>query len=500
MPKLALLLALNFNLLGHKSTNSLLSGMRFLSRTSTFEWSKTKSYMHQFNGFLELPHIFSKITLLVLGLLSLCTACSNFEKIGQSLSDKQLGEFMGFATAINADGSIIAVGAPFGERKLLGSGKVQVYKLNNNTWTAIGSSLFGNSIGAHFGKVIALNSAGNIMAVSAPNSSHSKVQSGAVHVYQWKNERWQSLGKPLHGSQAYERFGSSMDLSDDGTVLAIGSPPNPKELHDKGKVYVFTLKEQNWIPLGSTIRGRSFPTKKYFSSASIETQHIGTQLSLSGDGKTMTVGSAESTVILKYSDYIDTIQSSSESVTAFRLKNNEWRPLGDILFPNEKTSMGFAKTTSINYDGTIIAVGSSDGTEYKYTENGKDVFFGEVNTFQLTENQEWKPLGNRLQGQKSDRFGSRFTLNAKGNRMLVTGDGYDPDDGPGDMNYVYLFGLKDNDWILLGDKLKMEQAFEDFDMSIALDEKGNTIVIGNSPMNEDGLTFGEVLVFKYEAK
>ncbi len=458
--------------------------------------------MCQFTCSLKLTKVLLKGILPFLSLLFVCTSCSDFKKIGQTLSDENPGEFVGFSTAMNADGSIIAVGAPFGEKDLLGSGKVQVYQLVDNTWTALGNSLYGNTLGAHFGKVVALNGAGNILTVSAPGSRHNGLHSGTVNTYEWKNEQWEPLGNPLHGKKTFDRFGTTMDLSDDGDILAVGSPPNPKVPHDKGKIEVFVLNEaQNWIPLGNTIKGRTFPSKKHFSaSEAIETQHIGTQLSLSGDGKTMTVASAEGTAIITYGTYIDTIPISSESVAAFRLKNKKWHPLGDILFPAEETHSGFAKTTSVNYDGSIIAVGSVYGTEYKYTETGQDIFFGEINTFRLDKGQKWKPLGNKLQGENSDHFASRFSLNAKGDRLLVTGNGYDPDDGPADMNYVYLFGLKNNEWALLGDKLKMEQAFEAFEVSIALNEKGDRFIIGNSPMNEEGLTFGQVFVYKYETK
>lgn len=188
--------------------------------------------------------------------------------------------------------------------------------------------------------------------------------------------------------------------------------------------------------------------------------------------------------------------TQQSSVVVFQLKNKVWQKLEEILFHEKEYENGFGDWVSINADGTIIAFGSKDTQEYKYTDDGKDLYAGYINTFRLSKDKKWKQLGNKLQGDGGDIFGIRFSLNGKGDKIVVTGNGYDPDDGPANMNYAYHFSIKDSVWKKTGKKIKLEAAYEGYDLSISLNDEGNTFIIGNNKMDENHLTFGEVLVYK----
>jgi len=50
--------------------------------------------------------------------------------------------------------------------------------------------------------------------------------SGRVHVFRFEEmlNKWVSLGDPVVGQAESDGFGTSIDLSDDGTIMAIGAP------------------------------------------------------------------------------------------------------------------------------------------------------------------------------------------------------------------------------------------------------------------------------------
>ncbi|QLG45513.1 hypothetical protein [Costertonia aggregata] len=417
--------------------------------------------------------------------------------MGQTIKDEKRGDFTGFATDINGEGAIIAIGSPFADNKVLGCGKVDVYQFHTQKWIPLGKPLYGNMQGGHFGSIVDLNKKGNILAVGAPNNNKLGINSGKVSVFEWKNDQWQRLGEDFIGKRAYDKLGTHISLSDDGRTLAIGTPSNPKVENDQGKIEVFAFDDtMGWIPLGNTIIGETYVSRRQYSTTiSSETQHIGEVFDLSGDGKTLILGSSKSTLISDNS-YMNGNLREECSVAVFRLQNGLWQKLGDILFPEQEYEIGFGEWVSTNEDGSLIALGSHLTQEYKYVDDSKDLFSGYIKTYRLNDSGKWQQVGNKLQGEGGDTFGVRFSLNGKGNKMAVTGHGYNPDDGPANMNYAYYFELNDTVWCMNANKIKLKKAWEDYTVDISLSHEGDTFIVGNSNMDNDGLTFGEVTVYK----
>ena len=58
-----------------------------------------------------------------LSIILLTTSCKKWEQVGSDILSEAPGDFIGTATAINGDGSIIAVGAPYNDSNGIGGRK-----------------------------------------------------------------------------------------------------------------------------------------------------------------------------------------------------------------------------------------------------------------------------------------------------------------------------------------------------------------------------------------
>ena len=84
----------------------------------------------------------------------------------------------------------------------------------------IGNDINGASLDDQFGTSVSLSADGKILAIGAENSNSSK---GLVSIYKNDNGEWVQIGETIHGQHDWAYFGDALSLSSDGSILAIGS-------------------------------------------------------------------------------------------------------------------------------------------------------------------------------------------------------------------------------------------------------------------------------------
>ena len=143
----------------------------------------------------------------------------------------------GHRIAVNDNGDILAVSS-----KSPGTaGAVEIFtrtSLSNdgsstNTWThrqtLTGISSDGSTLNTEFGEDIAMSKDGTTLIISAPNYDKTdQADAGAIYYYKWNADgstNTYSLQQTLESpeSQTNMRFGSSLDINDDGTRIVIGA-------------------------------------------------------------------------------------------------------------------------------------------------------------------------------------------------------------------------------------------------------------------------------------
>jgi len=198
-------------------------------------------------------------------------------QLGASIYGTQNSDYLGRFMELSFDGLTMALSyKPFNS-----PGFVRVYQFKNTNWIQIGDNLEGEGFNDNFGVSLDLSNDGNILAVGASRNDGNGVDSGHVRVFQNSNSNWIQIGDDIDGDHADDFFGNSLDLSDDGLVLAVGASRsdgiNGTNI-DSGQVKLFEYSNAQWNQIGSSIYGEGVG------------DFFGYSLSLSLDSETLAIG------------------------------------------------------------------------------------------------------------------------------------------------------------------------------------------------------------------
>lgn len=198
---------------------------------------------------------------------------------GNTIEGKHVSEQSGFSISFSLDGNIIAIGAPYKDwnnnfQNPAGTARVFQYNHNSQTWVQIGQDINGQGFQYYSGSAVELSGDGRILAIGTPHEGVG----GVVRVYENISGSWIQKGSSLYAMASADRFGRSLSLSADGSVLAVGAYVNSSVAYSAGHVRVFKYLSNNWQQIGSDIFGASFE------------ESFGFGLSLSEDGKFLGVG------------------------------------------------------------------------------------------------------------------------------------------------------------------------------------------------------------------
>ena len=263
---------------------------------------------------------------------------STATQIGTDLDGSALGDWQGYSVSFNEDHTIMAVGAVYRD---ISTGTVRVYSYNGTAWSRQGSDLDGES-GDWQGSSVSLSSDGTILAVGAERHGSSK---GTVRVYSWNGTKWSQQGIDLDGEAADDYQGGSVSLSSDGTTLAVGAYGH--EDSSKGTVRVYSWNGTAWSRQGIDLDGEAG-------------DYQGISVSLSSDGTILAVGAY-------WHD------SSKGTVRVYSWNGTAWSQEGSDLDGEADDFQGIS--VSLSSDGTTLAVGaythdSDKGTIRVYRYNG----------------------------------------------------------------------------------------------------------------------------------
>ncbi|WP_104735126.1 T9SS type A sorting domain-containing protein [Hanstruepera ponticola] len=199
----------------------------------------------------------------------------NWIQIGSDINNEVIGDRFGYSVSLSSDGSIVAIGAISNDGNGENSGHVRIYENQNNTWVQIGQDIDGEATGDRSGSSVSLSSDGSVVAIGAhwndgitiPQLNDiSGENSGHVRIYENQNNTWVQIGQDIDGEATGDRSGSSVSLSSDGSVVAIGAQGNNGvNGEDSGHVRVYDLTEALSVDENSLIKFNLFPNPAYTS-------------------------------------------------------------------------------------------------------------------------------------------------------------------------------------------------------------------------------------------
>ena len=231
---------------------------------------------------------------------------------------------------LSADGSILAVGAP------RGTGSVTVYQNMGGTWVQLGDDITGD--GEFFGNGLGLSANGLRVAIGAEGSIGA---TGSFRVFDFVGANWTQVGETVVGEPG-DRIGSSIDISDDGSIVAVSAIGNEDMGGGSGAARVYRDTGGTWTQVGGDLNGT--PLNRFGSS-----------LSLSSDGIILTVGGFGDGFPAAIDADGMIIPGEGPSARIFRNENDDWVQLGRVV--GERGSF-FGLQSDLSGDGLTLAVGA----------------------------------------------------------------------------------------------------------------------------------------------
>ena len=145
------------------------------------------------------------------------------------------GDLMGFSCALSYNGMVAAGGAP-------GGSFVKVVASSGGSWSQKGSIINGDGLTDEFGSSISLSADGDIIAVGATSGGSN--EAGLVKVFGYASG-WSQRGSDIEGVTAGDELGSAVALSSDGNRILIGAPKYATS--GGGQVKSYDYSDSDWI-------------------------------------------------------------------------------------------------------------------------------------------------------------------------------------------------------------------------------------------------------------
>jgi hypothetical protein len=402
-----------------------------------------------------------------------------WKKLGADIDGDSKYYYTGSSVSLSTDGTIMAIGSYGAEYYSSGgfySGIVRVYEEWNDTtssWDQKGPDIGNAQAGENFGKSVSLSSDGTIVAIGAPSNDADGSNSGAVRVFQWNDtfSYWQQVGSDFTGAADNDYFGSSVSLSSDGTVVAIGATQNDDGGNNAGHVQVYEWMAGAWEQKGADIDGELAFDKS------------GTSIALSGDASVVVIGAP-------YGGGF----GAKGKVRVYEWDGDSWEKKG-LDIDGECANDAFGRTVSISTNGSIIAVGG-----WANDDNGENS--GHARVYEW-DGDSWEQMGADIDGEAAgDAAGTSVSLSSGGTIIAIGSSNSSSSNGE-NAGSVRLFEWNDStsSWEQKGTVIDGEAKCDWSGDQVALSGDGSIVAIGtygnDGDNDNDYYQSGHVRVYKY---
>ncbi|MEL7193669.1 MAG: T9SS type A sorting domain-containing protein [Bacteroidota bacterium] len=209
---------------------------------------------------------------------------TTWSEMGTSLMGVAVGEALGSSVAISEDGSRIIAGADANVFNVSLPGYAKAFEWDGNQWVQMGLTLSGSPFIDKVGYDVAMNDAGDRVAISSPNYNPNNLPTnaatGGIQILAWNGSGWDQVGNTVESFVTQGQDGPRIALSGSGDRLAIGCEAAFNQL-GAAAIYELNANTNQWEQVGSTILGSSL------------WRHTGFAVDLSKAGDIVVIGSPE---------------------------------------------------------------------------------------------------------------------------------------------------------------------------------------------------------------
>ena len=224
-----------------------------------------------------------------------------WEQFGQDIYGGSNHSYTGSSVTIDKAGNTIAV-ASYQESggSYSYNGVVRIYEIDNNSQWILQTSLNGTISYQYTGanpQSLSFNHDATVLAVGAHNSNPNNTSnSGEVRIYKYSGSSW-SLSKSFQGWSSVMR-GLAVSLNIKGDI---GIFNEPYYSSFRGQIYIYrNTTGTNWVQLGSTLQPVSGYSYSYLNSVDINDE--GNIVAIGGYGDTINSYETGSVWVYKWSN------------------------------------------------------------------------------------------------------------------------------------------------------------------------------------------------------
>ncbi len=400
------------------------------------------------------------------------------------------GDHMGYSVAVSADGSTTVVGVPSADN---GQGAAYVYTRGSNGWqTGNEPDILTASDGAaddQFGTSVSVSQDGSVIAAGAPYANGGGDQNGKAYVFDrpgggWAAQATQTETTSAAGSADFDRLGWSLALSPDGTYLATGEPgySSSVPLTGQGGVYVWSYNGSALSSIGTNPLAAASPGNE---------AGLGDSVAMPSDrliyaGAPYAPGSGGPGAVYGF---------SSES--SFEVGYTPWAHVSSTVLSASGTSLfGW----SVAAGGGIVATGAPDtganaGAVYVF----KPTFHCLVATFNgcFSAGSFTTPLATLTNPSGNGKLGDSVAVPSNGSAVLAGAPGYSASP-PAPEGAAYVFGEPSGGWAsATTDNASFQPAQratgDGYGSSVSISSDGGALAIGDPAGNS---SVGQADVFQ----
>ncbi len=202
-------------------------------------------------------------SMLFTALLSAHSASANWVSVAKQSSSTS--DYFGNAVAMSS--KILAIGAPYGkgDSKNLNAGNVHIYErdgLKLSLVDEIDGQAF-NQLGSALDVSQGTDRGGDndeMVIIGSPRySSSTKTNAGMAQVFYHnsRKNKWMQLGQDIVGKWNDEFLGETVAISDDGEVIAVGTPIGDELRRGRVQMYKLDTVNDEWVDIGFPIVGHA---------------------------------------------------------------------------------------------------------------------------------------------------------------------------------------------------------------------------------------------------
>jgi hypothetical protein len=260
---------------------------------------------------------------------------SSWTQVGLDIDGEAAFDSFGGSVALSSDGSRVAIGAYSNDGNGSNAGHVRIYDYNGSSWTQVGVDIDGEAAGDYFGAEVALSSNGSRVAIGAYLNDGNGTDAGHVRIYDYNGSSWTQVGVDIDGEAAEDQSGHRVELSSDGSRVAIGARFNDGNGSNAGQVRIYDYNGSSWTQVGVDIDGEAAG------------DYLGSAVALSSNGSRVAIGAR----------FNDGNGTDAGHVRIYDYNGSSWTQVG-VDIDGEAAEDRFGFSVALSRDGSRVANGA----------------------------------------------------------------------------------------------------------------------------------------------